>query len=125
MAFLTTTIEGVEYGAEKHRGTAAGMFTRRADGTWQQDRGTGQTPVFRDEKAFRRWVLAERRRAAEAEGRRPGRPVSTGSDSTRPVQYRVSAAQRAELEAEARCLGLASADAAAKRRAFPNQGVTS
>lgn len=52
--------------------------------------------------------------------RRPGRPVTTGSDSTMPVVYRVSAEQRAELEREAKRLGLASANAAAKRRAFPD-----
>lgn len=51
--------------------------------------------------------------------RGPGRPVTTGSDSTMPVVYRVSADQRAELEREAKRLGLASANAAAKRRAFP------
>jgi hypothetical protein len=51
--------------------------------------------------------------------RGPGRPVSTGSDSTPPVTYRVSAAQRAELDREAKRLGLASANEAAKLRAFP------
>jgi hypothetical protein len=49
----------------------------------------------------------------------PGRPVSTGSDRTREVRFRVSAAQRAELEAEATRLGLSSADLAARRRVFP------
>lgn len=51
--------------------------------------------------------------------RGPGRPVSTGSKSTTPVYYRVSAQQRAELEAEARRLGLKGPNEAAKRRAFP------
>jgi len=53
-------------------------------------------------------------------GARPGagRPVSTGAGSNRIV-FRVSAEQRAELVAEAARLGLASADLAAKRRAFP------
>lgn len=54
-------------------------------------------------------------------GRRPraGRPVSTGSSATQRVVYRVTAEQRAELDAEATKLGLGSADLAAKRRAFP------
>jgi len=49
---------------------------------------------------------------------RPGRRT-TGSKSTPTVSYRVSASQRAELAAEAARLGLASANEAAKRRAFP------
>jgi hypothetical protein len=55
-------------------------------------------------------------------GARPGagRHVTTGSSATRPVVFRVTAEQRDELEAEARQLGLASADLAAKRRAFPS-----
>jgi len=53
-------------------------------------------------------------------GARPGagRPVSTGSGSNRVV-FRVTAEQRAELDAEAARLGLTSADLAAKRRVFP------
>jgi len=51
---------------------------------------------------------------------RRGRPVTTGSKATAPVSYRVSAAQRAELQAEADRLGLESANEAAKRRAFPD-----
>ena len=54
-------------------------------------------------------------------GARPGagRPVSTRSSTTKPVVFRVTAEQRAELYAEALALGLGSADLAAKRRAFP------
>ena len=47
------------------------------------------------------------------------RPVTTGSRSTPQVQYRVSAAQRAELAEEAERLGVDGPNAAAKRRAFP------
>jgi hypothetical protein len=54
-------------------------------------------------------------------GKRPGagHPITTGSNATARVVYRVSAAQRAELATEAQRLGLSSADLAAKRRAFP------
>ena len=55
--------------------------------------------------------------------RPPGRPVSTGSAATKLVRYRVTAAQRAELDEEARRLGLSSADLAAKARAFPKLGT--
>ena len=63
MGFLTTTIEGTEYGAEDTRSTrdarpyGEGLFARRADGTWQQQLGHSQTPGFRSEAQFRRWVL--------------------------------------------------------------------
>lgn len=50
--------------------------------------------------------------------RNAGRPISTGSTATRPVHYRVSAEQRAELDAEGKRLGI-SADLVAKLRAFP------
>jgi hypothetical protein len=122
MAFLTTTIRGIEYGAEFRAGArspvAYGLFRRRPDGSWGQDRGTGQTPAFRDERQFRTWVLRQLRAAREMEEPRRGRPVTTGSDSTRPVQYRVSAARRAELDAEGARLGI-SGDLVAKLRAFP------
>lgn len=49
-----------------------------------------------------------------------GRPVSTGSSTTKPIVFRVTAEQRAELAAEAAQLGLPSADLAAKRRVFPS-----
>ena len=52
-----------------------------------------------------------------------GRPITTGSSATRCITYRVTAAQRAELEEEARRLGLSSADLAAKARAFPKLGT--
>ncbi len=51
--------------------------------------------------------------------RKPGRPTTTGSKHARPVHFRVSTAQRAELDAEAKRLGLSSADVAAKWRTFP------
>jgi len=53
-------------------------------------------------------------------GARPGagRPRSPDSAVLR-VAFRVTAEQRAELDAEAARLGLPSADLAAKRRAFP------
>ncbi len=55
-------------------------------------------------------------------GSRPlGRPITTGSAITKKVVFRVSAAQRAELDAEAKRLGLSSADVAAKRRTFPGK----
>lgn len=47
-----------------------------------------------------------------------GRPVTTRSKSTPLITYRVSAEQRAELEAEGKRLGL-GANAVAKLRAFP------
>jgi hypothetical protein len=50
--------------------------------------------------------------------RGPGRPVSTGAGATRPVRFRVSADQRAELDAEGARAGV-SGDIAAKRRVFP------
>ncbi len=58
-------------------------------------------------------------------GKRPGagHPVTTGSSATRPVHFKVTAAQRAELDAEAKRLGLSSADVAAKRRTFPALGA--
>ncbi len=52
---------------------------------------------------------------------RAGRPKTTGSRTEKPVRFRVSNAQRAELDAEARRLGLSSADVAAKRRTFPTK----
>lgn len=53
-------------------------------------------------------------------GSRPnaGRPISTGSKATPLVQYRVSADQHAELEAEGTRRGL-TANQVAKLRAFP------
>lgn len=54
---------------------------------------------------------------------RPRGSVTTGSDSTKPVVYRVSSAQRAELDAEGKALGI-SGDLVAKRRAFPGGGRT-
>jgi len=56
--------------------------------------------------------------------RGPGRTrgsITTGSESTKRVVYRVSSAQRAELEAEGKALGI-SGDLVAKRRAFPDAG---
>ena len=55
--------------------------------------------------------------------RKPGRPITTGSSATQRIVYRVTAAQRAELDEEARRLGLSSADLAAKARAFPKLGT--
>lgn len=49
-----------------------------------------------------------------------GHPVTTGSGLTPPIQYRVSVAQRAELEEEGHARGI-SADRAAKLRAFPEE----
>lgn len=50
----------------------------------------------------------------------PGHPVTTGSGSTRPVFYRVSTEQRAELDAEGERRGM-TGNAVAKLRAFPPQ----
>ena len=33
-----------------------GVFRRRRDGTWAQQRGTGQTPVFKTARQFSRYV---------------------------------------------------------------------
>jgi hypothetical protein len=49
---------------------------------------------------------------------RGGRPATTRSKSTPQIAYRVSAEQRAELEAEGKRLGV-GANAVAKLRAFP------
>lgn len=53
-------------------------------------------------------------------GKRPGagRPPSTGSGKAKPVFYRVSEAQRAELDKEGKRRGL-TGNAVAKLRAFP------
>jgi len=51
---------------------------------------------------------------------RGGRPVTTRSKTTQQVAYRVSAEQRAELEAEGKRLGM-GANAVAKLRAFPRK----
>lgn len=51
---------------------------------------------------------------------RGGRPATTRSKSTRQIAYRVSAEQRAELEAEGKRLGI-GANAVAKLRAFPRR----
>lgn len=50
--------------------------------------------------------------------RGPGHPVTTGSASTPPVFYRVSAGQRAELDTEGKRKGI-TGNAVAKLRAFP------
>lgn len=49
---------GAEWGCEGMRGSgvAHGVFSRRADGTWQQHTGTGQTPAFRTPQQFSRYV---------------------------------------------------------------------
>lgn len=57
-----------------------------------------------------------------AKKRKPGRPRTTGSASTPPVFYRVSASQHAELTAEGKKLRpKLTANLAAKRRAFPQK----
>ena len=48
----------------------------------------------------------------------PGHPVTTGSASTPPVFYRVSASQRRELDKEGKRWGI-SGNLVAKLRAFP------
>lgn len=50
--------------------------------------------------------------------RGPGHPVTTGSKSTPPVSYRVSADQHAELTREG-CRTKRTANQVAKDRAFP------
>jgi hypothetical protein len=52
--------------------------------------------------------------------RGPGHPVTTGSASTPPVFYRVSAEQHAELKAEGRRRKL-TVNQVAKLRAFPKE----
>ena len=57
--------------------------------------------------------------------RGPGHPVTTGSASTPPVFYRVSAEQHAELKTEARkSRPRRSVNQVAKDRAFPGQAPT-
>jgi hypothetical protein len=52
--------------------------------------------------------------------RGPGHPITTGSASTPPVFYRVSAEQHAELKAEGRASKpRRTPNAVAKERAFP------
>lgn len=54
--------------------------------------------------------------------RGPGHPTTTGSASTPPVFYRVSAAQHAELVREGRrARPRLTANAVAKLRAFPQE----
>lgn len=48
----------------------------------------------------------------------PGHPVTTGMAATSPVHYRVTAAQRAELDREGKRRGI-SGNLVAKLRAFP------
>jgi hypothetical protein len=50
-----------------------------------------------------------------------GRPTTTGSTEATPVHYRVSEAQRAELDKEGERRGI-SGNAVAKLRAFPTPG---
>lgn len=128
MSYLTTIVGDVEYGAAIHHdGLGHGLFHRGREGSWVQDRGTAQTPSWSDERVFRRWLLRQLREMDIAMGERPrggrrpgaGRPATTRSGATQRVVYRVTSEQRAELSAEAARLGLASADLAAKRRAFP------
>lgn len=47
----------------------------------------------------------------------PGHPVTTGMATARPVHFRVTAAQRAELDAEGEARGI-SGDLVAKGRVF-------
>lgn len=121
-------VDGSEYACNQVR---EGVFSRRSDGTWQQHVGTSDTPRFKTPAALLRWCRANlsysrsddgewpAMKRGSASGWGPGRPVTTGSDSTAPINFRVSAAERAELEAEAKRLGLLGANAAARRRVFP------
>ena len=115
MAYLTTTIGDVEYGAAIHHdGLAHGLFHRGRDGSWVQDRGTLQTPAWTTEQQFRRWVLRQLREMAVAMGERPrggarrgaGHPVTTGSGATRPVSFRLSSEVRGRAEALANTRGV-------------------
>lgn len=114
MAYLKTTVGGVEYGAEQHRRSASGLFHRGRDGSWVQDRGTSQTPSWTTEAAFRRWLLRQLRELDIATGERPrggkregaGRPTTSGSADGPPVSFRLSAADRAQAVELARVRGV-------------------
>lgn len=120
MGFLTTAIGETEHGAERVGGPSApgeGWFVRQSDGTWRQQRGHSQTPSFRTEAQFRRWVLRETR-----EKRIPGRPRSTGSSTNPVVRFRVSDEQLAELtSAGSRRRPVLTASLEAKRRAVKEE----
>lgn len=50
---LIELADGSEWACNRER---QGVFSRRADGSWQQHTGTGQTPRFRDARHLSRWV---------------------------------------------------------------------
>ena len=114
MAYLTTTVGEVEYGAEQHRDSASGLFHRGRDGSWVQDRGTSQTPTWTNEAAFRRWLLRQLREMDIAMGERPrggarsgaGRPVTTGSGSGKPISFKLPPDVRQRAEARAATAGV-------------------
>ncbi len=74
------------------------------------------TPAFttRDFGRAEEWIATHRAPGAG----RPAGSITTGSQDAKRVTYRVSAEQRAELDAEGDRIGV-SGDLAAKRRAFP------
>jgi len=114
MAYLKTTIGNIEYGAEQHRGSASGLFHRGRDGSWVQDRGTGQTPTWTTEESFRRWLLRQLREMDVAMGERPrggarsgaGRPVTVGSGSGKPISFKLPPDVRQRAEARAAAAGI-------------------
>lgn len=55
----TITLKGGEQWA--CNGNGEGVFSRKADGTWQQYTGTGQTPTFTHAQQFSRYVHANYR----------------------------------------------------------------
>jgi hypothetical protein len=53
MLRIITLADGHEYATNARDG---GLFCRRPDGSWQQLRGNGQTPVFRNARHLSRFL---------------------------------------------------------------------
>ena len=64
MAYMTIELaDGREWACEASRGASygEGIFARRADGTWRQHAGHGQTPAFHSPQSLSRYVHARYR----------------------------------------------------------------
>jgi hypothetical protein len=70
-----TLKDGSDWACEGRRGgsTGSGIFSRKADGTWQQHRGTGDTPVFHSPAGLSRYIHA---RHSERDGGKLPRMIS-------------------------------------------------
>jgi len=61
MMHSITLKDGSEWGCEGRRdgSTGSGIFSRKADGTWQQHRGAGDTPAFSSPAELSRYIHAK------------------------------------------------------------------